>query len=364
MPLGNAPAFVNRVEEPTAELQRVRALVMRHGWNATAYQIINPGIFHWFSRRHDAVVGYVKFHHTRVVAGAPVCREEDLREVYSEFERDSGMAGFAVCYFGAESRLENLLRSSPTHSLVLLGAQPSFDPAEWSELIAQHASLREQLNRARNKKVEVIEYDALRASEDPRLRDCLREWLSTRGLPPLHFLVEPQTLTRLFDRRVFVAERSGTPVGFLVASPIPQRNGWLIEQIVRGRAAPNGASELLLDTAMRAFAAENGSFATLGLSPLSERAGATLQSNPLWLRLILAWLRAHGSRFYNFGGLDRFKAKFRPRSWDPIFAISNEAAFTPATLYAIAGAFTNGHPFIEGFRALARAVLQETGWQS
>src|SRR5690349_6232631 len=103
---------------------------MRHGWNATAYQIINPGIFHWFSRRHEAVVGYVRFHHTRVVAGAPVCRVEDLPAVTADFEQESGMTGYSVCYFGAESRLENLLRDSPQHSMVLLGAQPSFAPAE------------------------------------------------------------------------------------------------------------------------------------------------------------------------------------------------------------------------------------------
>jgi hypothetical protein len=31
-------------------LQHVRSLVNDFGWNATAYQIINPGISHWFSR--------------------------------------------------------------------------------------------------------------------------------------------------------------------------------------------------------------------------------------------------------------------------------------------------------------------------
>ena len=28
---------------------RARALVLAHGWNATAYQILNPGSLHWFA---------------------------------------------------------------------------------------------------------------------------------------------------------------------------------------------------------------------------------------------------------------------------------------------------------------------------
>ena len=33
-----------------SEHEKARALVLRFGWNATAYQILNPGIELWFSR--------------------------------------------------------------------------------------------------------------------------------------------------------------------------------------------------------------------------------------------------------------------------------------------------------------------------
>jgi phosphatidylglycerol lysyltransferase len=280
-----------------------------------------------------------------------------------EFEWESQAAGRTVCYFGAESRLESHLRDSREHSMVLLGAQPSFRPRDWPEMLQSHPSLRMQLNRARNKSVSVVEYTADRASNDSALRDCLREWLATRGLPPLHFLIEPQTLTRLFDRRVFVAEQKGAPVGFLVASPIPQRNGWLIEQFIRGRCAPNGTAELMIDAAVRAFAVQGSEYVTLGLSPLSQRVSAQLHDNPLWLRWLLAWMRAHGRRFYNFEGLDAFKTKFRPKQWEPVYAICNRPRFSPSILYAIAGAFTEGKPIRTGLRALGQALSQEIGWK-
>jgi phosphatidylglycerol lysyltransferase len=71
--------------------------------------------------------------------------------------------------------------------------------------------------------VTVSEWPSAAAHEHPALRAVLAEWLATRGLPTLHFLVEPATLGHLGDRRLFVAERAGAVVGYLVATPVPPR---------------------------------------------------------------------------------------------------------------------------------------------
>jgi phosphatidylglycerol lysyltransferase len=245
-------------------------------------------------------------------------------------------------------------------SRVLLGAQPVWDPREWPEAVAKRASLRAQFNRARNKGVRISEWPSRDAENHPALRRCLTEWLATRHLPPLHFLVEPETLSRLEDRRVFVAERGEREVvAFTVLSPVPSRNGWLVEQIVRGLSAPNGTAELLIDSAMRAIAASGATYATLGLSPLSQRAGFDPPHQPMWLRFVLRWVRLHGARFYNFGGLDAFKAKFNPQDWEPIYAIGEGESFSPRDLYAIAGAFSGGAPLRLVLRALFRAGFHE-----
>lgn len=347
---------------PRFDPARARELILAHGWNATAYQILNPGIEHWFSRDGQAVIGYVTQARTRVVAGAPVCRAGGLAAVVAEFGAASAAMGLHVCYFGAGSRLEELLMPTGRWSSASLGAQPSWDPKSWPAIVASRASLRAQLNRARNKSVEVAEWDAARGGSNPELRRCLGEWLADRRLPPLHFLVEPETLGRLEDRRLFVATRRGAVVGFLLASPIPAREGWLVEQIIRGHAAPNGTAELLLDAAMRAVAAGGARYLTLGLSPLSRHSRFDLQRMPRWLRLVLRWVRAHGRRFYNFEGLDRFKAKFAPGEWEEIVALADAPRFPPRALWAIAAAFAQGSPVMLVTRAVARALRQEARW--
>ena len=349
-----------------AEREEARSLILAHGWNATAYQILNPGIELWFAPHGSGVVGFVRYGKTRVVAGAPVCELTRLDDVATQFLTESHQAGERVCYFGAGDRLDSRYSGDAGWSRVLLGAQPTWDPHHWPEAIARRSSLRAQFNRARNKGVAIAEWPAARAENHPALRRCLNEWLKSRGLPPLHFLVEPETLSSLTDRRVFVATRAGREVvAFTVLSPVPARNGWLVEQIVRGHGAPNGTAELLLDCAVKAVADSGSTYVTLGLSPLSQHGSDSDTDQPLWLRFLLSWVRLHGARFYNFRGLDSFKAKFNPERWEQIYAISEGRPFPPRALYAIAGAFSGGNPIglitIALVRALRAEVLRMVG---
>ncbi len=342
-----------------AVLQRARALIMAYGWNSTAYQLLNPGISLWFAPNGDAVVGYVVAQGYRMVAGAPVCAPQRLADISAAFEADTQRAGQRVCYFAAQDRMVMALDAQRPLAALLLGAQPAWRPTQWAARISRKASLRAQLARARNKQVSVAWWPPEQATDHPALLRCLNEWLRNRRMPPLHFLTEADTLGVLDDRQVWVARRTDQVIGFLVASPIPQREGWLIEQIIRGAGAPNGTTDLLLDTAMRDLAAAGAGYATLGLAPLSQRAGELQSAHPLWLRLTLAWLRAHGQRFYNFAGLDAFKARFLPEWWEPVYAISREPRVSFRTLYAIAGAFSSTSPLAYVGRGLWWALAQE-----
>lgn len=332
-----------------------RELVLAYGWNATAYQILNPGIEHWFSRTAPGVVGYTRRLNVWLAAGAPICPEASLAQITAEFENFSKGC---VCYVCAQDRLRETLASS--HSAIALGAQPFWNPARWTETAVSRASFRAQLNRARNKGVRIEEVSPLNARNDPAFQTVLRAWLASRGMPPMHFLVEPQTLQGETEGRVVLAaRREQTLVAYLVASPLIARNGYLIEQIARSPEAPNGASELLIDAAMRKFAAEGRSYATMGLVALASAADRALAQNPAWVRALMWMARNHANRFYNFQGLERFRAKMNPEGWECIYAIANERWFSPWTLYAMGGAFSGISPVWAIAIAAVKALRQE-----
>lgn len=345
--------------EQHRDVPRARALALRYGWNAMAYQVVNEGMAHWFSSSGDAVIGYVRTHGVCIVAGAPICDGSRLDGVLGEWDDFVVSLRCRTCYFGAAGRLFELLHERPGFATVVLGAQPVWNPQHWAEIPARTASLRGLMHRARNKGVRVSEWAPARASADHRLQTVLHEWLRTRLLPTMHFLVEPHTLHDLEGRRLFVAERGDQVVAFINASPVAVRQGWLVEQFVRGARAPNGTIELLLDAMMTAVAADGSTYVTMGLVPLREGTDGTVLPNPAWLGTLLTLVRIHGRRFYNFEGLERFKTKFRPHGWEPIYAISAEQSFTLRTLYAIGAAFTRQSPMTALAGGLARATATE-----
>lgn len=353
------PAKLNAIPL-SGDVSLARDIVNRYGWHATAYQILNPGIELWFSSKRPAVVGYTRRAPVLVAAGAPVCADEALASVCDEFEAFARSQGYGVCYVCAEDQLRTVLAQSPRHTAIALGAQPVWNPGFWPNVIRHRASLRAQLHRAANKGVAVEAANAHQAAADPELRSVLHEWVAGRRLPPLHFLVEPNVLDGILsDRMILVARQNQKPVAFLVASPIPARQGCLVELIARSHHAPNGSCELLIDSAMRHFAAEGCRYATLGLVALAHAADPEIRKNPAWLRALMYFARAHANRFYNFRGLEHFRLKMSPERWDAVYAVSNEPQFSVRTLYAIGAAFSEISPWMAIALGLRKAVREE-----
>lgn len=287
--------------------QRALELVRRHGWNAMAFQALEAGYDYYF--HDDSCVAYVDTGSAWVVAGGPIAAAEDLPSVTKAFLDAARRARRRVSFFGIESRF--LERTSDLGITALqVGEQPVFDPRNWPTTLAQHRHLREQLRRARAKRVIVRELGASELAErsmQERIGILVEQWLATRALAPMGFLVRIEPFSFPNDRRVFVAEQDGTLVAFAGVIPVPNRDGWFLEDLVRAPDAPNGTGELLVDAAMRSVARTSTWF-TLGLAPLAGNVGRAL-----------VFARQAFASLYDFGGLYRYKAKFRPDSFWPIF---------------------------------------------
>jgi phosphatidylglycerol lysyltransferase len=347
-----------RTERKTS-WEKARAIVLQYGWNSMCYQILNPGMTLWFSKQSIGVIGYVETSTHIIVAGTPITKESDLSDVVSEFTRCAVGKSKIICFFGAQQRISTLLSEIIPSSTIVLGAQPVWTPKEWLHTSIHKRSLRAQILRAANKNIEVKIVRNGISHIEADMRRCLHEWIRSRRLPPMHFLVEPNTIENVRDRILCVAKKDRNIIGYCVASPIPLRNGWLIEHIIRADDAPNGTSELLLHTLITEIEHRKSDFITLGLSPLSPHASVS-HNHPLWLRSSLSIIRSWGKIFYNFEGLDQFKSKYRPSGWEPVYAISTVPKPTLSTLYAIATAFTGISPLAFFGKACIRDCIKNT----
>ncbi|HYW33490.1 MAG TPA: DUF2156 domain-containing protein [Gemmatimonas sp.] len=287
-------------------------MVLQYGRTSTAFQAMSRGMSHWFDGDGEderGLVAYVDTDGAWVAAGEPVAAAGDAIGVAERFVEVAKAAGRRSSFFATEG----ILASSPRFRRTLIGEQPVWDPAGWSAHIAAHRSLREQLRRARAKGVHVRRVSDTEAA-DPPFRDALlaiiTRWFAARPMPRMGFLVDVAPLEHLSKRLLFVAERHGRPVALLSLAPVPERQGWLFEHLLREPSAPNGTSELLVDGAMRHLAGIDVHWASLGLAPLAGEVSGFLR--------LARWM---SRPLFNFRGLSAFKRKLRPDTWAPIYLV-------------------------------------------
>jgi phosphatidylglycerol lysyltransferase len=336
------------------ERRRVLAVLRRHGWNATSFQVLEPGFRYWFAD-DDACVAYVDTGHAWIAAGAPLTDGARLREVAEGFRRRALASGRRVAFFAVEQRVVDAL---PWHAL-LIGEQPEWEAQRWPEALRGSSGLREQLRRARAKGVTVrtATRDELVSSTAPlrrQLEAMVAQWLARHEMAPMGFLVQVDPLTLLEEHRVHLAEQEGRLVGFLTAAPIFARPGWLLQNLIRAPDAPNGTTELLVDHAMRDAGAgvesEGSPMVTLGLAPL---AGQVVPA----LRLA----RSAGSVLFDFEGLRAFKARLRPTRWSPIHLVHPPGQGALRTMRDVLEAFARGRLLTFGLRTLLRGPTVVVG---
>lgn len=293
------------------------SVVATHGRTWTAFRALGPDLTIWTPAAGDAsravgdvgdaLVAYAAVPGAAVAAGEPIAAESQLVPVAEAFVAAQRAAGRRACFFGTEGRLAR----SPQLARRLVGEQPVWDPRGWDAHVRGHRSLREQLRRARAKGVRIVPFDA-QALDDPPWRNAidalLQRWRATRSMATMGFLVRFDLTHDRDRRRLFVALQDERLVGLLALAPVPARRGWLLEHVLRDPDAPNGTAELLVDHTMRALAADDVPWATLGLAPLHGDVDRGF-----------ARIRTLARPLFNFAGLAAFKRKLEPDMWEPIY---------------------------------------------
>lgn len=329
----------------SSERERVLELVRRFGWNATSFQTLEQGYSYFFYR--DGCVAYVDTGAAWVVAGAPIAAEAALVEVLRAFLESARAARRRCCLFATEQRLLDL--AGPLLRSLRIGEQPVWNPQHWEQTLRGRSSLRAQLRRALAKGVRVRELAGAELEAGAAREGIARlteRWLATRHMAPMEFLVRLELFTFTADRRCFVAEQAGRIVGVAGVVPVPARQGWFIEDLLRDPGAPNGTVELLIDAVMRWTQSQGSRWLTLGLAPLAGDVSPLLRA-----------ARSSGALLYDFEGVRSYKAKLTPELWLPIFLSYPPGQGAGRSLLDALVAFTRTGFWSFGWRTLTRGPI-------
>src|SRR5262249_32519694 len=131
---------------------------------------------------------------------------------------------------------------------IKIGAAPYFDLETWAPRGDRGKKARAGVNQARRAGVYVAEVVNVNERFIRETAYLCKSWLTTRrSALRFEWLLKVEPFQHKQTKKYFTArDKHGTLVGFLAASPIPARNGWYLEDILRSKEAPNGTTDLLV----------------------------------------------------------------------------------------------------------------------
>ncbi len=125
-------------------------------------------------------------------------------------------------------------------------------------------------------------------------------------------------------------DKDGRMIGLLSVSPIPARQGWYLEDVLRSEDSPSGTSDLLVVETLKRLKSEGALLATLGTAPLAKEGEDQLSTreHPV-IELALRAISRRFGVFYSFAGLRTFKSKFVPSWWESEYVLVPDGALVP-----------------------------------
>lgn len=314
--------------DPTSDLLRLQSA---HGYNAHSLVSITPGALTWTMPGVDGAIIYGKFGRVWLAAGDPLGRPEDIKSLAQGFMSAAAKARRIAAFVPVTERFARVgVQLGLT--AIKIGAAPYFDLANWEPHGNSAKKMRAGVNRAHRAGVSIERI----ASFDENLRKetaelCLK-WLShRRAETTFGWLLALDPFLNAERKQVFAArDANDRLVGLLAASPIPVRDGWYLEDVLRADDAPPGTSDLLVFETLQQLKAQGATMATLGTAPLATDGVDELSTHdhPVVERAIRIASKPL-SAFYNFEGLRRFKSKFVASRWESEYALVQRGVLVP-----------------------------------
>ena len=326
----------SRVHEPLTIVPKqedddLLNMQLQFGYNEHSFVGISVQPEVWNDRKNNGAVSYNESGKVWIVAGEPLGREEDLPAITAEFVKYARSRKKIVAFLPTTEKYARSVASQNLR-IVKVGASPYFDLQNWNPRGNSAKKLRLGVNRGRRSGVAVEEIRNVTAEFRREVDDLTTQWNDCRRAGVnFGWLFELIPFQNSKSKKYFAARtEDGKLVGLLAASPIPAREGWYLEDVLRSSDAPDGTSDLLVFETLKFLAAQGAKLATLGTVPLSQKGANDLSTgNNFIVEKALAFSRNHLNSLYNFDGLGCFKSKFVPTWWESEYVIVSKGFLIP-----------------------------------
>lgn len=308
---------------------RVEALLGRYAMSSIApFHLLSDK--RWcFSPDGQAFVGYALVDAYAVALGGPIGAPASRADALDAFMTECDRNGWGCCLHQVDDADATLL-TDRGFRLLRIGDEAVVDIEGFTLSGRAAKSLRSALNMGQRAGITV---DELSVPIDPvtmrELREVSDAWLDDSGHRERGFTLGSFDATALRDGPVLVAR--GPDQGIVAfANVIPSYKSAIgnFDLMRRRPDAPKGTMEMLFVALIERFRAEGKTGMSLGLAPLANVEGEG------GLDRLLAAVRDHGGRAFNFIGLYEFKNKWHP-TWEPRYLAYHGPAQLPRAALSV-----------------------------
>ncbi|MBU3179450.1 DUF2156 domain-containing protein [Clostridium estertheticum] len=313
--------------------EKVRKLLNKYGENSLSYITIEDDKKYYFGNNVEGAIAYTTVSGVAVCAGDPVCSDENMPLLITEFITYCKQNNFAICF------CHTLEKHIPLYTYLgfgktKCGEEAMFDLETYTLTGGKAAKIRNAINHASALGITISEYKPLVKRDkliEQQISEVSDEWLKNKNSSELSFMLGTISLNNPMDRRYFAAYDNKTEMlGFIVFSPFAGGKGYLADITRRRNNAPIGVMEKITIEAFNKMKLEGVKWGTLGLAPLVNVADDGGVAGKLF-QFVYEKLNS----FYGFKGLYHYKKKYSPTVWENRYIVYYPKIFTPKIAYSI-----------------------------
>lgn len=317
------------------------AVATRHGQSGLAFLALYDGWEYFAPPQNPGFVAFERHRGTAVVCGDPVCAPEHAAATLDAFLAFCTRTKLTPAFANASAGWLERYAAAGLHA-IKIGEEPLFDTAAWAPRGDRAKKVRSASNQARKTgvTVEILPPGATpTAALEREIAEATADWRTSRNVKALGFTLRLAPLAHSNDKIVLLARREGRLEAFLTCVPYAGGSRYYLEDLIRRKSAPTGATELLVIEAVAEAARRGAGVANFGLAPLR---GCRFQPNGgRLLGRLLNFTFHHLNMFYRFKPLDHFKAKFSPTRYEPAYLVYPGGRL-PRAAIGLLSAFTPG----------------------
>ncbi|CAH0355879.1 bifunctional lysylphosphatidylglycerol flippase/synthetase MprF [Aquabacterium sp. CECT 9606] len=281
-----------------------------------------------FSTCQDAFLMYSRCGRSCIAMGDPVGSTTGVRELLGRFKDMCNRHGTWCVFFEVR---EDLRADYAELGLVLtpLGEQARVELRHFDLALEQYRGLRRTCARLirQGYRFEIVPRESVEPLL-PELAQISKAWLANKATHEKGFSNASFDAAYLKQFPLALVRDEKNIVAFANIWQGADRQELSIDLMRHLPSAPNGSMDLLFCELMTWGRVQGFRWFDFGMAPLS---GLDSKKNTLLWARIGTLLYRHGEHFYNFQGLRRYKAKFKPE-WIPLYLASPGGVALPAIL--------------------------------